>query len=172
MTPLVKVERSVATSMEQRLALMQQPAEFFARYMNGRTPTLRQKMIYVEEMLQRLTAVHLYENDCYYVEVRYKPPFAHLDIRRHDLGNCKNWSEIQQIKNQIVGPEHEAVELFPSESRLVDTANQYHIWVHLDPNFRFPFGMWPTASTGIAEVRPAGSTSDLVGATVPVRQAA
>jgi len=29
----------------------------------------------------------------------------------------------------IVGEEHEAFEVYPAESRLVDTANQYHLWV-------------------------------------------
>jgi hypothetical protein len=32
------------------------------------------------------------------------------------------------------------VELFPAESRLVDTANQYHLWVMADAEYRFPFG--------------------------------
>jgi hypothetical protein len=42
---------------------------------------------------------------------------------RHD------WREFQRIKNEICGPEREAVELYPAESRLVDTANEYHLWV-------------------------------------------
>jgi hypothetical protein len=140
MSPFVKVERSVATSMEHRLALLQQPTEFFRPFFGGRMPTLAEKAIYIEQMVQRMTSVHLYTNDAYYVEVRAKPPFVHLDIRRHDGGDCKNWRELQQIKNEIVGPEHEAVELFPAESRLVDTANQYHLWVHVSSHFRFPFG--------------------------------
>jgi len=36
---------------------------------------------------------------------------------------------MQEIKNQICGCEAEGVELYPAESRLVDQANQYHIWV-------------------------------------------
>ena len=140
MTPFVKAERSVATSMEHRLALMQQPCEFFSRFLGGRVPTLTEKALCVEQVVQRMTSIHVYENDAYRVEVRYNPPFVHLDIRRHDGGDCKNWRELQQIKNELVGPEHEAVELFPAESRLVDTANQYHLWVHVSPDYRFPFG--------------------------------
>lgn len=52
---------------------------------------------------------------------------------RHD------WRDFQRIKNELVAPEAEAVELFPAESRLVDTANHYHLWVF--PEYRFPFGM-------------------------------
>lgn len=140
MTPLEKIERSVATNMEHRLTLMQQSSDFFRPYCDGRAPSLAEKARCVEQMVQRLTSICTYENDNYHVDVRLHPPFIHLDIMRHDGGDCKNWRELQQIKNEIVGPEHEAVELFPAESRLVDTANQYHLWVHVSSDFRFPFG--------------------------------
>lgn len=140
MTPFTKLERNVTTSMEHRLALMQQPLEFFSRFFHGRIPSETEKVLYIEQAVQRMASMHIFENDSYHVEVRYNPPFVHLDIRRHDMGDCKNWRELQQIKNEIVGPEHEAVELFPAESRLVDTANQYHLWVHVSSSYRFPFG--------------------------------
>ncbi len=63
-----------------------------------------------------------------------------LSIKRIDKGPCHDWRHFQEIKNMIIGPEHEAVELYPAESRVVDTANQYHLWVAADPEFRFPFG--------------------------------
>jgi hypothetical protein len=140
MTPFVKIERSVATSMEQRLVLLQQPCEFFRPFFGGRIPTLSEKVLYVEQAVQRMTSVHIFENDTYHVEINYTPPYINLDIKRHDGCSHKNWREFQQIKNELVGPEHEAVELFPAESRLVDTANQYHLWVHVSADFRFPFG--------------------------------
>ncbi len=140
MTPFSRIERNVVVSMEHRLALLQQPGEFFQRFFGGRMPTLAEKALYIEQAVQRMASIHHFENDLYHVDVRYVPPFVHLDIRRHDGGDCKNWRHLQQIKNEIVGPEHEAVELFPAESRLVDTANQYHLWVHVSSEFRFPFG--------------------------------
>ena len=51
-----------------------------------------------------------------------------------------DWRELQAVKNLIVGPEHEGFEVYPAESRLVDTANQYHLWVFLDPKVRLPVG--------------------------------
>ena len=30
--------------------------------------------------------------------------------------------------NDIMGDEYEGVELFPAESRMLNTANQYHLW--------------------------------------------
>jgi len=63
---------------------------------------------------------------------------VHLSIKTHDRSARHDWRDLQRIKNELCGPECEAVELFPAESRLVDGANQYHLFVFRD--FRFPFG--------------------------------
>jgi hypothetical protein len=68
------------------------------------------------------------------------PEVVWLSIKRIDKGAARDWRHFQEIKNMIVGPEHEGVELFPAESRLTDTANQYHLWVLRSPTLRFPFG--------------------------------
>ena len=73
-------------------------------------------------------------------EVSGQIGFIHLSIKRHDKKPIVNWNHLQRIKNEIVGPEYEAVELFPAESRLVNMANQYHLWVLHDSSKRFPFG--------------------------------
>ena len=52
----------------------------------------------------------------------------HLSIKRRDGAACRDWRDFQRIKNELIGPEAEAVELYPAESRLVDGANQYHLW--------------------------------------------
>lgn len=62
-----------------------------------------------------------------------------LSIKRLDKNVIRDWRHLQWIKNQICGEECEACELFPAESRLVDTSNQFHLWV-LKPGYRFPFG--------------------------------
>ena len=54
--------------------------------------------------------------------------------------NIHDWRDFQRIKNELIGEEYEGVELYPAESRRVDTANQYHIWVAKNIEFRFPFG--------------------------------
>lgn len=87
-----------------------------------------------------------YMNNRYMVHVRHCtplvpefPPLIHLSIKRLDKEAVHDWRDFQRIKNEIVGPEAEGVELYPAESRLVDTANQYHIWC-LPPGHVFPFG--------------------------------
>jgi hypothetical protein len=140
MTPFRKVQRDIITPMLHRQALLAHPCEFFRGFFNGRVPTVAEKLAFIEEAIQRMTAGQLFQNDTYIVEVIPCGLFVHLDIRRNDGGSCKNWREFQQIKNELVGAEHEAVELFPAESRLVDTANQYHLWVVANPSYRFPLG--------------------------------
>lgn len=82
-----------------------------------------------------------WENDQYMVvATRDAPGLVHLSIRRQDRKPFTDWRSLQEIKNQLVGPECEGVELYPAESRRVDAANQYHLWVIENPTFRFPFG--------------------------------
>lgn len=63
-----------------------------------------------------------------------------LSISRKDRKTVRDWRDLQRIKNELVGPECEGAELFPAESRLVDTSNQFHLFVLTDPAIRFPFG--------------------------------
>jgi len=69
-------------------------------------------------------------NDLYQIMVEEEENgITHLNIRRLDGGMFKDWRHFQQIKNEICGPEREGIELYPAESRLVDTSNKWHIWV-------------------------------------------
>ena len=64
-----------------------------------------------------------------------------LSLSRHlDRTSNVPWRDKQAIKNMIVGPEHEAVELFPAESRLNDAANEYWLYVIAKKGQQFPFG--------------------------------
>ena len=84
-----------------------------------------------------------WRNDLYQVEVRRYTDvsWVHLNIRRVDgKAIFRDWRHFQAIKNQLVGEECEGIELYPAESRLVDTSNKYHLYVCSDPAFRIPFG--------------------------------
>ena len=73
-----------------------------------------------------------YINDLYQVQVAACGPekrMLHICIRRRDGSMFKDWRHFQQIKNEVAGPEREAFELYPRESRLVDTSNKWHLWV-------------------------------------------
>lgn len=138
MKPLVRVNREASTAMIQRASLMAKPCEFFKEFNGGRTPTLEEKLFCIERAVLNMTCLQTFMNDLYSVDVVKAHPFIRLSIRRHDGQPCKEWKHLQEIKNDLIGPEHEAVELFPAESRLIDTNNEYHMWVHADPQYRFP----------------------------------
>lgn len=78
---------------------------------------------------------NVYRNSKYTVAIRKKlsekfgVEITHLDIKRNDKAAVHDWRELQRIKNELCGPECEGIELYPKESRLVDTANSYHIYV-------------------------------------------
>lgn len=107
----------------------------------------------MEEMQEHLDDIRnnesIWMNDVYQVNRREIPrddgsaddkPMVWLSIKRLDKGPARDWRDFQEIKNQLVGPECEGIELFPAESRLVDTANQYHLWCWSDPEFRVGIG--------------------------------
>lgn len=53
----------------------------------------------------------------------------HISFKRNDRSAVRDWRHFQAIKNEVAGPEREAIELFPPESQLMDGANEYHMWV-------------------------------------------
>lgn len=86
-------------------------------------------------------------NHLYQVQVRFficaewnRSPMVHLNIRRRDGAAIFDWRHRQWIKNQLVGPECEGMEIYPAESRLSDEGNKYHVFCFLDPAIRLPFG--------------------------------
>jgi hypothetical protein len=52
-----------------------------------------------------------------------------LSIKRKDRQAECDWRIFMRIKNELVGEDREAFQLFPSMGRVVDTANQYFLFV-------------------------------------------
>ena len=71
------------------------------------------------------------------------PAMWYLSIKRNDKEVIWDWRELQEIKNLLCGESNEGMQLFPAESRVVDTANQYHLFVIKQPNMFIPVG-FPT----------------------------
>jgi hypothetical protein len=82
------------------------------------------------------TTLQFYVNTLYTVSVRRYPsgslfgggPWAEIGIHCPDGEPRHDWRVFQKIKNDVVGPEWEALELFPAESRLVDPSNYYVLY--------------------------------------------
>ena len=68
----------------------------------------------------------------------------HLTIKKTNLKSDEpiSWSDKQRIKNEVVGEGYEAVELFPTQDRVIESPTQCHLWVLPDHTFRFPFGFF------------------------------
>ena len=100
----------------------------------------------VKEMSKQM--LYLDETETYQVAVRkhidngFDMDMTHLSIKRVDKGAIHDWRIMQEIKNALVGPECEAFEMYPAESRLVDSANQYHLWCFANPTVRIPCGFF------------------------------
>tara|TARA_Y100000114_G_scaffold126458_1_gene122861 strand:- start:7661 stop:8089 length:429 start_codon:yes stop_codon:yes gene_type:complete len=62
-----------------------------------------------------------------------------LSIKRNDRNPIHDWRDLQSIKNQVTNREFDAIEIYPRESRLVDEANQFHLWVFTGGDF-LPIG--------------------------------
>lgn len=131
---------------------------------DGRSPSLSEVREHAVAFVREQSDGLVFVNDEFQVVIREAniaqgwPRMLHLSIKRIDREIIHEWRKLQQIKNELVGEEHEAVELYPAESRLVDAANQYHLWVLADPKQMFPFGFTTRAvgegSLGKSKQRP------------------
>jgi hypothetical protein len=100
---------------------------------------------FVEVTADMLAGGKLYVNSRYQVVKRHCGTeecgtLWHLSIKNRANNAEHDWRDYQRIKNELIGPEAEGVELYPAESRLVDSANQFHLWIIDGPGFQFPFG--------------------------------
>jgi len=108
--------------------------------------------VYEREGLARLIpGLDIYLNDIYEVWVYrkkmadflvhnelYKGKCTYISIKRKDKKAIHDWRHFQEIKNELVGREVEAIEIYPAESRLHDNVNQYHLFcLPLGTSFKF-----------------------------------
>lgn len=95
----------------------------------------------VREAVKARSKEIVWVNDKYQVNITDEhPDYIWLSIKRRDKQCIHDWRDLQEIKNMLVGPENEAIQIYPAESRLVDTANQFHLWVFKDSKYRIPIG--------------------------------
>lgn len=81
-------------------------------------------------------------NELYAVFVRDAPNgITHLAIRT--ISSLEPpWRDLQRIKNELLGEDRYAVQIYPAQDRLIDEADMYHLWVM--PKGHTPdFGLHP-----------------------------
>ena len=52
----------------------------------------------------------------------------HLAIKINQGPHDRDWQEFMRIKDQLAGPEWNAIEFYPRRSAIVDQADMYHLW--------------------------------------------
>lgn len=114
-------------------------AEFLAHCEDNGWPcsTAKERAV-VKTTWERVRRCENWMDDTYHVTLDTKADHGfegvtvwHLSIKRHDKQPMNDWREMQEIKNAICGDEVEAIQLYPAESRLVDTSNQYHLFAFM-----------------------------------------
>lgn len=93
-------------------------------------PQLTREAILEQHRRDAPDAVYL--NSRYQVNVYSKDrELVWLSIKKRDKTAVgpERYRDFMAIKDQLMGPEYEAFEVYPARSRETDTANQYHLWV-------------------------------------------
>lgn len=88
-----------------------------------------------------------WKNDVYYGLLRRAEagfpigggPFAVISITALDETSRHDWREFMDIKNYLVGPTWEAVEIYPTEANRVDPSNRFYLWAF--PGGTLTFGL-------------------------------
>ncbi len=134
MTPFKKIAEAPRDFIEwERLVMKKQKI------------TVRDKVyLLLPEMHRVFFTGDVYVNDTYRVLYHDRDGIhPRLSINRLDGSPCNSWMDFQQIKNELVGPEGEAMQLYPAESRLLDTDNVYHLFIfHVKLGFNFGRAVW------------------------------
>jgi len=148
---------------EEQIAIMQR--DLWAKWIKG-DPDIRsafqgdapEAYAAIEKHLRFAASRPVFKNEVYQVSLFDDGEIIHLSIKRNDREPIHDWRDLQEIKNQLVGPANEAIEIYPAESRRVDSANQYHLWVFKDPTYRIPIGFGTRLvsedSFGLSKQRP------------------
>jgi len=83
-----------------------------------------------------------FDKQCDHIHPNWPENLAcwYISFSMKDGGHMLDWREIQDMKNQVVGEKHEAVMLFPTDNRCMDTVNQFHLYIIGDEGVEFPVG--------------------------------
>jgi hypothetical protein len=104
-----------------------------------------------EQVLQTFSEAQqndYFQNSRYVVSRKVVSATAHCEALIHLLIRHLDWEpagperyrDFMCIRDELVGFEHDAVELYPPRSVEIDGANVYHLWVSASKHFHFPFG--------------------------------
>ena len=116
-----------------------------------------------KKFLRTVFSQEVWQNSIYIATVNRKmneefgAEITEIAITRRDKDAIHDWRHFQQIKNDIAGKDCEAIEIYPNEKRLMDTANTY--WLYAFPkDYVVPFGFMTSRNVSDSQ------NAELVGA--------
>jgi hypothetical protein len=137
---------SLAAERDARLRLAPEAALDLAAFDGRRRPSAGGSAVRKLTLAADTEIGEIWANQAYHVIKRAlgTPPGARdpscISLSpAHKRRPPTDWRHLPAIKNQLVGPEVEAIELYPAESRLVDTSNLRHLWCIEGDTFSFGF---------------------------------
>lgn len=95
-----------------------------------------------------------------YPEVEGWPPIIEMSLKLNSREPWRDWRDFYRIKSELCGTMCWAIEVYPSQDALVDSANQYHMFV-FPPGMQFPIRL---AQAAITDYSPAWDTMHKQGA--------
>jgi len=75
------------------------------------------------------TLIGFFVNNIFSVQVFSVDGKKVAGIRRNDQGTMISWETKQRIKNEVLGKDVSAIEVFPKHEELIDQANMYWLWI-------------------------------------------
>lgn len=103
------------------------------------------KSLFAKHNLPCVNCKRFYHNTHYYVMCfEQNTEWGTIDhlMVSHRKGQkiSDHWQFLQQVKNEIMGQDRLAIEIYPPTTDLVDQVNAYHLWV-FPIGFKLPFGL-------------------------------
>ena len=122
-------------------SLQQSPESFLREQRQQIRKQVKEKFPEItDKVLDSQESDETWGNDRYTVSVRFldgdRDGFVELSVHNYNRTPHVPWRHLQQIKNEVLGGDREAVQIFPAEDRLVDTANEF--WLYVYPKGKAP----------------------------------
>jgi len=94
------------------------------------------------EAMKQAASVETWQNSRYMVRVyRRDDAIRALQVQDATGPQGPHWADLQRVKNEIAGPEAEAYEIYPAESRLIDGGGPVYWLFVVPPGERAPGGL-------------------------------
>ena len=141
-----RVEAWEGDAMILRETLFQQGPEYCASLFGGRVPCMAEWLQWIEVSVARMTTSWNYTNGDWSVRLFQERGFQVINFWPVCGEKRRRVGELESLVSEFA--DAAAYELYPAESRLVDSGDEYHLWIPTCPDWNIGLGK----STACSEV--------------------